>query len=129
MVTYRLLAYASLFFGLLGSGLIFLSFLVYAVKRKDYYKLISSYVEKYEFPAPCSFHHMMGFFGAFPVVRFFIKLSQKKKIFFMDRNNPAYAFFDDKDMKISSWMRFFSALWLIATICLILFAFFGLLLP
>ncbi|CAH6260167.1 hypothetical protein [Pantoea agglomerans] len=129
MVIDKLLAGTSLFFGLLGSGLVFFSFFVYAAKRKDYYKLISSYSNKYKFPAPCSFYHSVGFFGAFPVIRFFIKLSQRKKIFLMDSNDPAYSFFDDKNIKIHSWMRFFSGLWFAATACLIIFAFIGLLLP
>lgn len=129
MVTDKLLASTSLFFGLLGSGLIFFSFLVYAAKRKDYYKLISSYTLKYKFPAPCSFYHMVGFFGAFPVIRFFIKLSHRKRIFFMDINDPAYAFFDDENIKIHPWMNLFSGLWFAATTCLIVFAFIGLLLP
>ncbi|MCX8967385.1 hypothetical protein EHW66_21190 [Erwinia psidii] len=129
MVTDKILAGTSLFFGLLGSGLIFLSFFIYAFKRRDYYKLVSSYKSKYEFPAPCSFYHMVGFFGAFPVIRFFIKLSRKKNIFFMRHDDPGYAFFEDENIKIHPWMRFFSALWLTATACLIIFAFFGLLLP
>lgn len=129
MITAKLLASTSLFFGLLGSGLIFFSFLVYVAKRKDYYKLISSYSMKYKFPAPCSFYYMVGFFGAFPVIRFFIKLSQRKKIFLMDINDPAYAFFDDENIKIPRWMKLFSALWFAATACFIVFAFIGLLLP
>lgn len=129
MITDKLLASTSLFFGLLGSGLIFFSFLVYVAKRKGYYKLISSYSMKYEFPSPCSFYYMVGFFGAFPVIRFFIKLSQRKKIFLMDINDPAYAFFDDKNIKIPRWMKLFSALWFAATTCFIVFAIIGLLLP
>lgn len=124
-----MLAHAALFFGLAGSGLIFLSFLIHVVKRQDYYKLVSSYTNKYDFPAPYSFYHMVGFFGAFPVIRFFIKLSQKKKMYFLDHSNPAYYFFDDNRLKIHSWMRLFTFLWLTATACLVFFAFFGLLLP
>ena len=129
MITDKLLASTSLFFGLLGSGLIFFSFLVYVAQRKGYYKLISSYSMKYKFPSPCSFYYMVVFFGSFPVIRFFIKLSQRKKIFLMDINDPAYAFFDDKNIKISRWMKLFSALWFAATTCFIVFAFIGLLLP
>lgn len=81
MITNKILAHAALFFGLAASGLIFISFLIYAVKRQDYYKLVSSYTKKYTFPAPYSFYHMVGFFGAFPVIRFFIKSSQRKKFF------------------------------------------------
>ncbi|WP_394516140.1 hypothetical protein E7738_04540 [Pantoea sp. SGAir0430] len=129
MITDKLLASTSLFFGLLGSGLIIFSFLVYVAKRKGYHKLISSYSMKYKFPSPCSFYYMVGFFGAFPVIRFFIKLSQRKKIFLMDINDPAYAFFDDKNIKIPRWMKLFSALWFAATTCFIVFAIIGLLLP
>lgn len=129
MVTNKLLASTSLFFVLLGRGLIFFCFLSMLHEEKNITKIIHAYSLKYNFPAPCSFYHMVGFFGAFPVIRFFIKLSQKKKIFLIDINDPAYAFFNDRNIKIPPWMNLFSALWFAATICLIVFAFIGLLLP
>ncbi|WP_158783340.1 hypothetical protein [Pantoea sp. BAV 3049] len=129
MISNKSLATLALFFLMLGSSMLIISLLIYAVKRREYYKLVTSYTEKYIFPPPCSFWHMMGFFGAFPVLHFFIKLKKGKKIFFMDRNDPAYTFFDNKDIVIHTWMKFFSFLWMAATVCYLLFAFFGLLLP
>lgn len=70
MITDKLLASTSLFFGLLGSGLIFFSFLVYVAKRKGYYKLISSYSMKYKFPSPCSFYYMVVFLVHFRLYGF-----------------------------------------------------------
>jgi len=72
---------------------------------------------------------MTGFFGAFPVIRFFIKLSKKKKMSYINLNDPAYSFFDGEKMKIRKWMRLYSLLWFTATACYVLFAIFGLLLP
>lgn len=59
--------------------MILLSLIVYLLKREEYYYLIARYKEKYLFPAPASFHHMTGFFGAVIVIRFFIRLSHKKE--------------------------------------------------
>lgn len=47
----------------------------------------------------------------------------------MDRNDPAYNFFDDKKIKIHTWMKIYSFLWFSGTACYILFFIFGLLLP
>lgn len=128
MITNNNLALSGLFFGLLGSGLLGVSFLLYVVNKKDYYKLISSYRKMHVFPAPHSFFYMLGFFGAFPVIRFFIKLSKKKKIVLIKHDNAAYSFFDDRQYKINPWMIVFSFLWLATTVCYLLFALCGLLL-
>ena len=129
MITNKLLANTSLFFGALGCALLILSLVVYIVKREEYTNLVSSYRERYKLPAPCAFLYMTGFFGSFPVIRFFIKLSQRKKINYIDINDPGYAFFDDSGMKLHMWMRLYSFLWLTATACYVLFAILGLLLP
>ncbi|EXU77071.1 membrane protein [Erwinia mallotivora] len=129
MITNKLLAGTSLFFGWLGCCLIILSLVIYLFKRQDYYKLVSSYREKYNLPGPCVFYYMTGFFGVFSVLRFFIKLSHGKKISFLHNQDPGYAFFDDKSITISTWMKVYSFLWFAAAACYLLFAFFGLLLP
>ena len=129
MITNKIIAGLGLCFALSGSAIILLSFLIYKVKRKDYYDLIARYKERFQFPVPSSFHHMLGFFGAFSVIRFFIKLSHKKKILFMRHDDPAYYFFDDKDIKLHTWMRVYSYLWFTATALFIFAVTFGLLLP
>lgn len=112
----QVLARAGLFFGLFASALIFLSFFLYLANKKNYENLVSLFKEKYTFPAPNSFNHMMGFFGVFQVSRFFIKLSKKKKIFLLKQNDPAYNFFDENDLKIQSWMRYLSSMWMTASV-------------
>ena len=74
----HILAKAGLFIGLFSTMLIFISFLIYLANKKSYGNLVSLFKEKYSFPAPSSFYHMMGFFGLFPVSRFFNKLSKKR---------------------------------------------------
>lgn len=76
----HILAKAGLFIGLFGIMLIFISFLIYLANKKSYGNLVSLFKEKYSFPAPSSFYHMMVFFGLFPVSRFFNKLSKKRFI-------------------------------------------------
>ncbi|AUX73171.1 hypothetical protein [Erwinia pyrifoliae] len=111
----HILAKAGLFFGLFASTLIFVSFFLYLANKSSYENLVSLFKEKYTFPAPSSFNHMVGFFGVFPVSRFFIKLSKKKKIFLLQQNDPAYNFFEENDLKIQPWMRYLSAMWMTAT--------------
>jgi hypothetical protein len=129
MINNKFLADTSLFFGGLGCCLLILSLILYSFKRQDYYNLVSSYREKNKLPGPCTFYYMTGFFGVFPVLRFFIKLSRKKKMNFMPRNDPGYDFFDDQNHKIRTWMTVYTFLWFAATACYVLFAVFGLLLP
>lgn len=115
-MTEHLLARAGLFFGLFASALIFLSFFLYLANKNNYDKLVTLFKEKYTFPAPNSFNHRMGFFGVFQVSRFFIKLSKKRKIFLLKQNNPAYAFFEENDLKIQPWMKWLSTMWITATV-------------
>ncbi|AXF75370.1 membrane protein [Erwinia tracheiphila] len=129
MITNKIIASLGLYFALSGSAMIFLSFLIYAVKIKDYYDLIACYKKRFQFPVPSSFHHMIGFFGAFIVIRFFIKLSHKKNILFMRHDDPAYSFFDDTDIQLKTWMRIYFYLWLTATVFFIFAVALGLLLP
>ncbi|CCP02956.1 membrane protein [Erwinia amylovora Ea644] len=112
----HILAKAGLFFGLFASALIFVSFFLYLANKSSYENLVSLFKEKYTFPAPSSFNHMVGFFGVFPVSRFFIKLSKKKKIFLLKQDDPAYNFFEENDLKIQPWMKYLSAMWMTGTV-------------
>jgi len=124
----HILAGAGLLIGLFGSLLIFISFLVYLANKKSYDNLISLFKEKYTFPAPSSFYHMVGFFGVFPVSRFFIKLSKKKKISFLKQSDPAYSFFEENDLKIQPWMYYLSCIWITATVAYLVSAIAGIIL-
>ena len=128
MINNKFLADTSLFFGGLGCCLLLLSLVIYLFNRQDYYNLVSSYREKNTLPGPCAFYYMTGFFGVFPLLQFFIKLSKKKKIKFVARTDPGYDFFDEEKNKIHTWMKIYSFLWFAATVCYILFAVSGLLL-
>lgn len=128
MVIEYILAKTGLFIGLFGSLLIFISFLVYLANKKSYDNLISLFKEKYTFPAPSSFYHMVGFFGVFPVSRFFIKLSKKKKISFLNQSDPAYSFFEENDLKIQPWMNYLSCIWITATVAYLVSAIAGVIL-
>lgn len=57
----HILPKAGLVIGLFGSILIFICFLVYLANKKSYENLVSLFKEKYSFPAPGSFYHMVGF--------------------------------------------------------------------
>ena len=118
----HILPKAGLVIGLFGSILIFICLLVYLANKKSYENLVSLFKEKYTFPAPSSFYHMVGFFGVFPVSRFFIKLSKKKKISFLKQSNPAYSFFEENDLKIQPWMNYLSYMWITATVAYLLSA-------
>lgn len=124
----HILAGAGLFIGLFGSLLIFICFLVYLANKKSYANLVSLFKEKYTFPAPSSFYHMVGFFGVFPVSRFFIKLSKKKKISFLKQSDPAYSFFEENDLKIQPWMNYLSCIWITATVAYLVSAIAGIIL-
>lgn len=106
-----------LFFGLAGSFFIFISFFLYFFNKKEYDKLISLFLEKYQFPPPYSFYHMVGFFGAYQVCRFFIKLSMNKRISSLNKDSPAYSFFSENRLSVSRWMIYLSRLWMFAGIC------------
>lgn len=118
----HILAKAGLFIGLFGSILIFISFLIYLANKKNYENLVSLFKEKYTFPAPSSFYHMVGFFGVFPVSIFFIKLSKKKKISFLKQSDPTYSFFEENDLKIQPWMNYLSCMWITATVAYLISA-------
>lgn len=111
-----------LIFALSGSAIIFISFFFYAYHKKEYEKLISLFLERYQFPPPYSFYHMVGFFGVYQVCRFFINLNKKKQIRFFSYPNPTYSFFSDNNLTVSNWMIIFSRLWMSAGLCYLITA-------
>lgn len=102
------------------------SLLIYGLNRKKYYQLISLFQENYTFPSPYSFHCLVGFFGAAPVIYFFLGLKRKKKIIFVKRESCPYNFFDDKKESLTKWMLPFYYLWNISMLCCAFIIIFGL---
>lgn len=66
----HILAKVGLFFGLFASTLIFVSFFLYLANKSSYENLVSLFKEKYTFPAPSSFYHMVGFLVFSPLADF-----------------------------------------------------------
>ena len=95
----------------LASFFIFVSFFIFALNKKEYERLIERYKEKFDLQYPYSFYCDVGFFGAYAMIRFFIRLSQKKKISFLPMNSGSYSFFDFDGIKVTNWMKLFSRLW------------------
>ena len=106
-----------LFFGLMGSFLIFVSFFIYAFNKRKYECYISLFLKNHRFPAPYSLSHLMGFFGAYQTCRFFIKISKKERIYLLDYSDSAYSFFSENRMTVDGWMVQISRLWMLAGIC------------
>ncbi|MEQ4531259.1 MAG: hypothetical protein ABN478_08165, partial [Mixta sp.] len=57
---------------------------------------------------------LVGFFGAIPMVYFFINLKKKKKIFFLDKDSDAYGFFSRENIHLTKWMGLFYYVWIIS---------------
>ncbi len=108
-----------------GAALFIASVLLYGINRSKYYQLISLFKEKYTFPPPYSFHCLVGFFGAAPVIYFFLGLKRKKKILFVKKDSELYNFFDGKDEKLTNWMLPFYYLWNITMLCCAFVIIFG----
>lgn len=118
------LGYLSLTLCVIGCILMLFSFIIYAINRKKYYNLLELYRSSdLDFPMPYSFQSMMGFFGAYPVSQFFLKLKKQSKIYFLEENSNAYAFFKKHHNDDLKWLSWFCILWktamfLVATPCL-----------
>lgn len=108
-----------------GAVLFIASVFIYGVNRKKYYQLIALFKENYIFPAPYSFHCLVGFFGAAPVIYFFLGLKRKKKILFVNKESDLYDFFDDKKENLTNWMLPFYYLWNVTMLCCAFVVFFG----
>ncbi|CAO98517.1 Hypothetical protein ETA_34710 [Erwinia tasmaniensis Et1/99] len=93
------------------------SIISYAFNRKKYYTLLSLFQKEHIFPTPYSFHCLVGFFGAAPIVYFFLGLKREKKILFVKMDDKAYSFFDNKNVELTKWMPTFYYLWNISMAC------------
>lgn len=108
------------FFGLMGSLLIFVSFFIYAFNKRKYEFYISLFLKSHQFPAPYSVYYLMGFFGAYQTCRFFIKICKKERVNHFHYSDSAYSFFSENRITIDSWMMQISRLWKLAGICYLL---------
>lgn len=102
-----------------------LSILIYAYNRKKYYTLLEEFQKRHVFPAPYSFHCLVGFFGAAPMSYFFMGIMKKKKVFFLNRNSSAYDFFDDNKGKSFGWISALYYAHITSFICVVLIALLG----
>jgi hypothetical protein len=76
------------------------SVLLYAMNRSRYKQLISDFQKKHTLPTPYLLHCNMGYIGSPLMTYFFVRLTQNKKIFFLDINDDAYGFaFEGENLK------------------------------
>ncbi|ARJ44171.1 hypothetical protein B1H58_01500 [Pantoea alhagi] len=68
------------------------SVLLYLSNRGRYSKLISDFQKNHILPAPYLLHCNMGYLGSPLMTYFFIRLKEKKKIFFLAKDSQAYSF-------------------------------------
>lgn len=68
------------------------SVLLYLINRGRYNNLISDFQNNYSLPAPYSLHCNMGYLGSPLMTYFFVRLKERKKIFFIEKNSQAYNF-------------------------------------
>lgn len=68
------------------------SILLYLSNRAGYYKLISDFQKNYTLPAPYLLYYNLGYLGSPLMSYFLIRLNNKKKIFFLENDSPAYNF-------------------------------------
>ncbi|MCX8956675.1 hypothetical protein EHW66_04520 [Erwinia psidii] len=115
--------------GIFIIGLCLVSFatciIVYALHRKKYYRLLDEFQKKYTFPAPYSFHCLVGFFGAGPMAYFFLMLMKKKRVFFLDRDSEAYDFFENGNHKLSGWIAALYYSFMTSSVCCAIIAILG----
>lgn len=115
------LGYILLISCMLGIIFMALSFFLFFQHRKEYRSIIESYhASKLEFPMPYNFQSMIGFFGAYPVSRFFLGLKENKKIFFIKKESNAYSFFLKNKTPSIEWMKSFCFFWKISVILVFL---------
>lgn len=77
---------------MLPSICLMVSVILYCKFQSNYKKLVRGFQGEYTLPSHYLLCHYMGFFG-FPLMAyFFINLSENKKIFFLEKNSPAYNF-------------------------------------
>lgn len=102
------------------ASLIFL-FFYFGVNKKKYEKIIDLYHEKgFSLYVPYHFHSLVGFFGSFTLVYYFLCLKKKKKPMLMFYKNPnVYTVFDDIPESLSGWMKAYYRVTLFALFCLL----------
>ena len=111
------LKFIAIFVMAFASFCLVLSIVIYAINRAKYYELLNLFQKSHTFPAPYSFHCLVGFFGAAPMVYFFINLKKKKKVFFLDKNSDAYGFFNRENVHLTRWMSGFYYVWIASLFC------------
>ena len=91
---------------MLPSVCLMVSVILYCKFQSNYKKLVRGFLGKYTIPSHYLLYSHMGFFG-FPLMAyFFINLSENKKIFFLEKNSPAYNFpLKDDNMKLIRTMK------------------------
>lgn len=90
-------------------------FFYFGLKKKNYNRIIELYYkEGFVFYIPYHFHSLMGFFGSFTLVYYFLCLLKKKKplIMWCD-NKKIYSFFDDIPKDLYDWMHLYYRITLI----------------
>ncbi|AXF78708.1 hypothetical protein AV903_04100 [Erwinia tracheiphila] len=98
---------------------------MYALHRKKYYRLLDEFQKNYTFPAPYSFHCLVGFFGAGPVAYFFLGLMKKKRVFFLERDSEAYKFFGNGNHKLLIWIPALYYSFITSSVCCAIIAILG----
>ncbi|CAI0753866.1 Uncharacterised protein [Serratia entomophila] len=96
---------------------LFLTCVVMFFRHKNHYNyIVSSYLEaKLFMPSYYKFLSQAGFFGSFPVVLFFRKVIEKKKVKISHGEylpEDAYVFFSGQSLVNIKWMKRYSFLYL-----------------
>ncbi|KAF6661142.1 hypothetical protein HFD91_07065 [Enterobacteriaceae bacterium EKM102V] len=73
-----------------------ISFILYLVNRSQYQRLISDFQKGRTLPAPYLFQCNMGYLGSPLMTWFFIRLKDKKKIFFLEQKSQNYDFASER---------------------------------
>ncbi len=106
------LSYALLICCVIGILLMIVSYFIFISHRKEYSAILESYLaSKLEFPMLYNIQSMTGFFGAYPVSRFFLGLKENKKILFITKESNACSFFLQKPTLSIEWMKKFCFFW------------------
>jgi len=73
-----------------------ISVILYLVNRSQYQRLISDFQKGRTLPAPYLFQCNMGYLGSPLMTWFFIRLKDKKKIFFLEQKSQNYDFASER---------------------------------
>ncbi len=73
-----------------------ISVILYLVNRSQYQRLISDFQKGRTLPAPYLFQSNMGYLGSPLMTWFFIRLKDKKKIFFLEQKSQNYDFASER---------------------------------